>query len=136
MKRLTILYIAIFSLSAYAEAADWKYLGKNKNIEHLYYYYDKDSLHYPDIYWERGWFGSIKKKINSDHVGIWVKWVNNYKGQEQKNLIIIYCSSREFKRVGGHIASEEEFLSGGGFGGAPHIRPDTIVEELYKIVCG
>lgn len=130
MKRLTILCIAIFSLSSYAEGSDWIFVGETKDSKQQLYY-DKDSIHYPDRYREKGWFGSERFKTSKDVVGVWIKWIKMTGMKEDRALTNIYCSSRQI--------SITEIIKDGKSQREPsavvNIQPDSLIEDLYKIMC-
>ena len=124
-----ILCIAIFFLSSYAWGADWVFLRKNSEGADMYY--DKDSIHYPYTYVEKGWLGATKKKIDKYRVGFWIKWVKMPGAKEGKMLITIYCSSRKFRTD--EIVEDGETET--PTANLLNVTPDSIIEDLYKIIC-
>jgi len=115
---LVMLIIALVCFcSTLVYGAEWKLYSKEEGWA---YYFDKDSIHYPEK--KKGILGG--DVIDKDIVGVWIKI------EGEKNLsarIIFRCPQRTFTmyKSDGNIMSDKN----------EPIPPDNYIEQLHKIIC-
>lgn len=111
MKKLLLIILMVLTASSFSKTDRWKYFATSS--DNTEWYYDSESINYPDP--------DMKEYEFLYCADIWVKWIFST-GEEKILHITFYCNERKLTVDNSLIFFES-------------IKPETILEELFKILC-